>query len=296
MWSPLIPTFFPDLAREAREARPRAHQQRRVPHRSRREDQHLAFDFGGASGGLARRVGTFVVEFPGGDDVAVGPRLALNDQLGLGVRANLDAHFLGRRQVVGDDRVLGPVDAAGVTPLRLDAATEIDRQRHAVARVAGAIECRRPQSARLRDLLPAGALHAKRPLRAGVEGVERRAADLRGPHAPVGTVVGPVVTALEGLARRAQRRGEVEVGATSDAVADDDLRALPLDQPVDPRQVLDVHRLAEVRVLMARTVVEHDDAGGLAGRAVELGQAEGGDRAAEARAHDADVETFGHRA
>ena len=117
-----------------------------------------------------------------------------------------------------------------------------------------------------------------------------------GPHAPVGTVVGPVIAALERLARRAQRCGEVEVGAASDAVADDDLGTLPLDQSVDPRQVLDIHRLAEVRVLMARTVVEHEDARGLAGRPVELGQPERGDRAAETRAHDADVETFGHRA
>src|SRR6185437_13247660 len=177
-------------------------------------DQHLALDFEAASGGLPRRFGAVVVQFPGGHDVAVWPRLALDDQLCLGVGTDLDPHFLGRGQVVGYDRVLGSVDATGVTPLRLDAATEIDRERDAVARMTGAIECRCPQSARLGDLLPAGPLHTKRPLRAGIEGVERRTTDLERPHSPVGAVVGPVIAALEGLARRAQRRGEVEVRAT----------------------------------------------------------------------------------
>src|SRR5438445_11838111 len=144
------------LAGEARKTRPRAHQERRVPHCPGSEDQDLALDFEAASGGLTRRFGPFVVEFPGSHDVAVWLRLALDDQLCLGVRAHFDAQLLGRGEVVGYDRVLGRVDATGVTPLRLDAATEIDRKRDAVARMTGVIESRCPQPARLGDLLPAG--------------------------------------------------------------------------------------------------------------------------------------------
>ena len=104
------------------------------------------------------------------------------------------------------------------------------------------------------------------------------------------------VAALERLARRAQRRGQVEVGAAADAVADHDLRALALDQPVDARQVLDVHRLAEVGVLVAGAALEHHHARALPGGAVQLRQPVGGDRAAEAGPHDADVDALGHLA
>ena len=58
--------------------------------------------------------------------------------------------------------------------------------------------------------------------------------------------------------------------------------------------MLGVHGLPEVGVLVAGAVVEDEDARRLAGCAVELGQPEGGDRAAESRPNDADVEALGH--
>ena len=89
-----------------------------------------------------------------------------------------------------------------------------------------------PQPARLRHLVPGRALHAQGLLGARVVGVERGAVDLARPHAPVGAVVRAVVAALERLAGRAQRRGQVEVRASANAVAEHDLGAEALDQPV----------------------------------------------------------------
>ena len=108
-------------------------------------------------------------------------------------------------------------------------------------------------------------------------------------------VVGMAVAALEGLARGPQRGREVEVGAAADAVADDDLGALALHQPVDARQVLEVHRLAEVGVLVAAAALEHHHARALPGGAVELREPVGGDRPAEPGPDDADVDALGHQ-
>ena len=228
-----------------------------------------------------------------GHEVAVRARRARCDQLDLGVGPHLHAQLLGRRQVVRHHRVLGPEDAAGVAPLGLDAAAEVDRLRNAVAGVPGRREPRCPQPARLRHLVPGRALHAQSLLGARVVGVERGAVDLARPHAPVGAVVRAVVAALERLAGGAQRRGQVEVRASTNPVAEHDLGAEALDQPVEPRQQLDVHRLPEVRMKVALPALEHEDAGLLASGAVELGQAERRDRPAEARADDADVDPHG---
>ena len=56
----------------------------------------------------------------------------------------------------------------------------------------------------------------------------------------------------------------------------------------------DVHRLAEIGVALALAALEDDDARVLVCGAVELGQAPGGDRAAEAGADDADVHPLRH--
>ena len=143
------------------------------------------------------------------DEVAVGPRRGLADLVDLDQRPHLDPGPLGRGEVVGDHRVLGAEDAARVAPLGVDAAVEVDRQRDAVAGVAGVVERRRPEAARLRDLVPGRLAHAQARLGPAVEGVERAAADLLRPHPPVRPVVGMVVAALEDLAsaRAARRRG-----------------------------------------------------------------------------------------
>ena len=73
------------------------------------------------------------------------------------------------------------------------------------------------------------------------------------------------------------------------------LPAARLDQVVGLREVLDRHRLAEVGVLEAGAALEHEDALGVHARgAVQLAQPVGGDRPAEARAHDAHVHALGH--
>src|SRR5688500_4310450 len=107
-----------------------------------------------------------------------------------------------------------------------------------------------------------------------------------------------VVAALERLARRADARCEVQIGAAAHSVRDDDLRAgalRGLDQAVDVRQVADVHGLLEVGVLEAGPALEHEDVLRVdVGRAVELGQTPGRDRASEAGPDDADVDALGH--
>ena len=70
------------------------------------------------------------------------------------------------------------------------------------------------------DLVPGRALHAQRRLGARVVGVERRAADLARPHAPVGPSSGRWSRRSKVSRGRAQRRGQVEVRAAADAVAD----------------------------------------------------------------------------
>jgi hypothetical protein len=97
------------------------------------------------------------------------------------------------------------------------------------------------------------------------------------------------VGALEGLARRAQRGGEVEVRAAADEIGEHDLGALALDERVGVGKVVDVHRLAKVRVALALAALEQDDARVRVGGAVELGEPPGRDRPAEARADDAYV-------
>jgi hypothetical protein len=58
--------------------------------------------------------------------------------------------------------------------------------------------------------------------------------------------------------------------------------------------VIDVHRLAEFGVLVALAALEQDDVGRVGpGGVVELGEAEGGDRAAKARSADEDVDPLG---
>ena len=48
------------------------------------------------------------------------------------------------------------------------------------------------------------------------------------------------------------------------------------------------------RVLVPAPALEHHDAGRLAGGLVQLGEPEGGDRAAEPGPDDADVDALGH--
>jgi hypothetical protein len=61
--------------------------------------------------------------------------------------------------------------------------------------------------------------------------------------------------------------------------------------------VVDVHRLAEVGVLEAPAALQHDDRARVGPRgAVELGEPEGRDRAAEAGPGDEDVDALGHQA
>ena len=162
-----------------------------------------------------------------------------------------------------------------------------------------AAERRRPDPARLRHLAPLRPADAQRPLDPQVPGVEAVAAEGGGPHPALGAVVGMAVAALERLARRPQRRGQVEVRPAPDRVRGNHLGARTarrLDQPVDVGEVVHVHRLAEVGVLVAAAALEHQDPRGVdAGRAVQLGEPPGGDRTAEARPDDADVYALGHQ-
>ena len=293
------PEVPPQPARQPRQVRARAHQDRRVAHRAGGEDQDLALDLLRLPGRLPARVLPLPVEDRRLDDVAVTVRRGAADALHLPRGPHDDAGVLGGAQVVRVDRVLRAVDAARVAPLDVLAQLEVDRARDAVAGVAGGVQRRRPQAAGLRHLVPARPLHAQRQLGTAVVRVERLARDLLRPHPPLGAVVGVVVAALEGLARRADARGEVQVRAAADSVRDHYLGARPLrglDQAVDVREVADVHRLLEVGVLEARPALEHEDVLRVhVRRAVELGEPPRGDRAAEAGPDDADVDALGHR-
>ena len=126
-----------------------------------------------------------------------------------------------------------------------------DRDRHPIAGVAGGGEGGRPQSAGLRHVFPAGLVDPQPGLGARVIGIERTPRRPARPHAALRAVAGAAVAALEGLGRRTQRGGQVQVGPAADGVGDHDLRPLALDQVVDVGQMVDVHRLAELGVLVA---------------------------------------------
>ncbi len=216
-----------------------------------------------------RRVRPFVVHQIGAHHVAVWPRARLADRLDLHVRPHLHPGLLRRKQVVRDQGVLGAEDAAGMAPLGVDAALFGDRERHAVAGVALGVERRGPQSARLRDLLPGGALDSQSALGTGVVAIERGTRDRRGPHPSRRSIARTHVAPLEGLMRRPQRGRQIEVRAATDGVGGDHLGALTLDQQIDVGEVVDVHRLAEVHVAVALAALEHDDRARIdAGRAV----------------------------
>ena len=113
-----------DLAREARQAGARAHQERRrCPSRRPRGSAPCTRSRTSLPVGWRVGFGAVVVDLGDGHDVAVGPRRALARSSSTSrVRPHLHAQPLGRGEVVGDHRVLGAEDAAGVAPLRLDAA------------------------------------------------------------------------------------------------------------------------------------------------------------------------------
>jgi hypothetical protein len=71
------------LRRQAGKSRARAHQKRCIAHRPGGQDEHLALDLELAPGGLAGRIVTVVVDLGDGQQVPVGPRGALGDQLRL---------------------------------------------------------------------------------------------------------------------------------------------------------------------------------------------------------------------
>src|SRR4051794_9403355 len=109
-----------------------------------------------------------------------------------------------------------------------------------------------------------------------------------------------MVAALEDLAWRPQTRRQVEVRPAADGIADHELAAgalSRLDQVVDRREVVDRHRLLELRVLEAAAAFQDEDVLRIGTRcAVELGQAPCADRTAEAGADDADIDALGHYA
>ncbi len=292
MWSPFEPRCLPTWVESEGRERLRAHQDHGRAHRSSGEDQDLAVDLLERSRRrLARRIDARAT-----NDVAVGPRVRRRNRVDLMQRPHLHATPDSGAQVVGQDRVLGAEDAAGVAPLRVQAAAEVDRHRYALACVARVVQGCRPQPTRLRDLVPARLADAQRRLGAGIEVVQRPPAEPPRPHAPGRPVGRVVVGALEDLARRPQRGGQVEVRAAADEVADHDLCPLALDQPVDVGEVADVHRLAEVVGAEVATALEHRDPGRVLARGlVELGKPPGGDRAAESGPDDADVDTLGHQ-
>ena len=126
---------------------------------------------------VGARVGSrsLVVHHIGGHDVAVGAGAGLRDRLDLEVGQDLHAGVLGRPQVVGDQRVLGAEDAAGVAPLGVDAALA-RRSPAGRGRRCGRRRPASPPTAR-RTWTPAprsGARHAQPRLGARVVRVERR--------------------------------------------------------------------------------------------------------------------------
>ena len=163
--------------------------------------------------------------------------------------------------------------------------------------MARVVERRRPEPARLRDLVPARAGARAAPARrGGRSGSSERRLICRG-HIRRGSPSSGWRSRRSKISRRrAQRGGEVEVRAAADEVGDHDLRALALHEVVDAGEVVDVHRLPEVRWPLRSPRSSTITLGSLVGSAVELGQPPGGDRAAEPAADDADVDPLSHSA
>ena len=169
MWSPLTPRCLPSLrARGSGSAGRERISSGELPIAPAERISTLHSTWNVVAGRQPRRVRAVVVDLARRDDVAVGARRARAISSACGVRPDLDAELLGGREVVRDDRVLGGEDAARVTPLRLDAAVQVDRDRNAVAAVAGASSVLAHSPPDFGDLLPGRALHAQRRLGARV--------------------------------------------------------------------------------------------------------------------------------
>ena len=189
-----------------------------------------------------------------------------------------------------------------MAPLRVDAALGVDRERHAVAGVAGGVAASPPTGRRTsRPAFHDGCAHAQRRARRARSTGRACAREIAAGHMRrSGPSPGAAVAALEGLARRAERRREVEVRAAADARwRRRPARPWPCDRgQVDFGEVVDVHRLLEVGVPEAPAALEHED------RASGPRRPRGRARPAARRRStppkpepdDADVDALGHQA